>query len=48
MTPAALWHEPLVQAAVWSLATILLYLLAKREHRKRGEALNHIGSLAAN
>ncbi|MGJ5175680.1 LrgB family protein [Bradyrhizobium oligotrophicum] len=34
MTPAALWHEPLVQAAVWSLATILLYLLAKRVHRR--------------
>ncbi|MGC2778548.1 MAG: LrgB family protein [Bradyrhizobium sp.] len=34
MTPAALWHEPLVQAAVWSLATILLYLLAKRVHQR--------------
>ncbi|GLH81865.1 murein hydrolase effector protein LrgB [Bradyrhizobium sp. SSBR45G] len=32
MTLAALWREPLVQAAVWSLATILLYLLAKRVH----------------
>ncbi|MGY4305619.1 putative murein hydrolase (TIGR00659 family) [Bradyrhizobium sp. USDA 4369] len=34
MTLAALWREPLVQAAVWSLATILLYLLAKRVHRR--------------
>ncbi|MGJ5139973.1 LrgB family protein [Bradyrhizobium oligotrophicum] len=34
MTLAALWHEPLIQAAVWSLATILLYLLAKRVHRR--------------
>jgi predicted murein hydrolase (TIGR00659 family) len=34
MTAAALWREPLVQAAVWSLATILLYLLAKRVHRR--------------
>jgi len=34
MTIAALWREPLVQAAVWSLATILLYLLAKRVHRR--------------
>ncbi|UFZ01708.1 LrgB family protein [Bradyrhizobium ontarionense] len=34
MTIAALWREPLVQAAVWSLATILLYLLAKRLHRR--------------
>ncbi|MGJ4901600.1 LrgB family protein [Bradyrhizobium sp. HKCCYLS2058] len=34
MTLAALWREPLIQAAVWSLATILLYLLAKRVHRR--------------
>ncbi|WP_315734890.1 MULTISPECIES: LrgB family protein [unclassified Bradyrhizobium] len=34
MTLAALWREPLIQAAVWSLATILLYLLAKRMHRR--------------
>ncbi|CCD84862.1 Putative Murein hydrolase export regulator, LrgB family protein [Bradyrhizobium sp. ORS 285] len=34
MTLATLWREPLVQAAVWSLATILLYLLAKRVHRR--------------
>ncbi|CAL74774.1 Putative Murein hydrolase export regulator, LrgB family protein [Bradyrhizobium sp. ORS 278] len=34
MTLVALWREPLVQAAVWSLATILLYLLAKRVHRR--------------
>ncbi|MGJ4892087.1 LrgB family protein [Bradyrhizobium sp. HKCCYLRH3099] len=34
MTLPALWREPLVQAAVWSLATILLYLLAKRVHRR--------------
>ena len=34
MTLAALWREPLVQAAVWSLATTLLYLLAKRVHRR--------------
>ncbi|BAM92750.1 murein hydrolase export regulator, LrgB family protein [Bradyrhizobium oligotrophicum S58] len=34
MTAAALWREPLAQAAVWSLATILLYLLAKRLHRR--------------
>lgn len=34
MTIAALWREPLVQAAVWSLATILLYLLTKRVHRR--------------
>ena len=34
MTLAALWREPLVQAGVWSLATILLYLLAKRVHRR--------------
>ncbi|WP_315713670.1 MULTISPECIES: LrgB family protein [unclassified Bradyrhizobium] len=34
MTLAALWREPLIQAAVWSLATILLYVLAKRMHRR--------------
>ncbi|NPV20254.1 LrgB family protein [Bradyrhizobium aeschynomenes] len=34
MTAATLWREPLVQAAVWSLATILLYVLAKRVHRR--------------
>ncbi|MGJ5208035.1 LrgB family protein [Bradyrhizobium sp. HKCCYLR20261] len=34
MTLPVLWREPLVQAAVWSLATILLYLLAKRVHRR--------------
>jgi predicted murein hydrolase (TIGR00659 family) len=34
MTTAALWREPLIQAALWSLATILLYLLAKRVHRR--------------
>ncbi|MGJ4998584.1 LrgB family protein [Bradyrhizobium sp. HKCCYLS3077] len=34
MTLPVLWREPLVQAAVWSLATILLYLLAKRMHRR--------------
>ncbi|MGY3448584.1 LrgB family protein [Bradyrhizobium sp. USDA 4353] len=34
MTLAMLWREPLVQAAVWSLATVLLYLLAKRVHRR--------------
>ena len=34
MSIVALWREPLVQAAVWSLATILLYLLAKRVHRR--------------
>ncbi|NPU13257.1 LrgB family protein [Bradyrhizobium sp. 83002] len=34
MTAATLWREPLVQAAVWSLATILLYVLAKRLHRR--------------
>ncbi|CCD95944.1 putative Murein hydrolase export regulator, LrgB family protein [Bradyrhizobium sp. ORS 375] len=34
MTAAALWREPLVQAAVWSLATILLYVVAKRVHRR--------------
>lgn len=34
MTAATLWHEPLVQAAVWSLATILFYLLAKRIYRR--------------
>jgi predicted murein hydrolase (TIGR00659 family) len=34
MSPTALWHEPLVQAAAWSLATILLYVLAKRVHRR--------------
>jgi predicted murein hydrolase (TIGR00659 family) len=33
MTFITLWHEPLVQAAAWSLATILLYFLAKRVHR---------------
>jgi predicted murein hydrolase (TIGR00659 family) len=34
MSFATLWHEPLVQAAAWSLATILLYILAKRVHRR--------------
>ncbi|WP_315783692.1 MULTISPECIES: LrgB family protein [unclassified Bradyrhizobium] len=34
MTAATLWREPLVQAAVCSLATILLYVLAKRVHRR--------------
>ncbi|XUM24061.1 LrgB family protein [Bradyrhizobium oligotrophicum S58] len=34
MTLAALWREPLIQAAVWSLATILFYLLAKRVYRR--------------
>lgn len=34
MTLAALWREPLIQASVWSLATILLYVLAKRMHRR--------------
>lgn len=34
MNPITLWHEPLVQAAAWSLATILLYMLAKRVHRR--------------
>jgi len=34
MTFITLWHEPLVQAICWSLATILLYFLAKRVHRK--------------
>ena len=34
MTFITLWHEPLVQAFCWSLATILLYFLAKRVHRK--------------
>jgi predicted murein hydrolase (TIGR00659 family) len=29
-----LWHEPLVQAIAWSLATILLYFGAKRAHRR--------------
>lgn len=29
-----LWREPLVQAVVWSLATILLYFGAKRLHRR--------------
>ncbi|WP_407174741.1 LrgB family protein [Bradyrhizobium sp. STM 3562] len=34
MNAPALWHEPLAQAAGWSLATILFYFLAKRLHRK--------------
>lgn len=34
MNPITLWHEPLVQAAAWSLATILLYVLAKHVHRR--------------
>jgi predicted murein hydrolase (TIGR00659 family) len=34
MSGPALWHEPLVQAAGWSLATILFYLLSKRLHRR--------------
>ena len=28
------WHEPLVQAIAWSVATILLYFGAKRLHRR--------------
>jgi predicted murein hydrolase (TIGR00659 family) len=32
--PLTLWHEPLVQAIAWSLATILLYFGAKRAHRR--------------
>jgi predicted murein hydrolase (TIGR00659 family) len=35
MSPlSTLWHEPLVQAIAWSLATILLYFAAKRLHRR--------------
>jgi predicted murein hydrolase (TIGR00659 family) len=34
MSGSALWHEPLLQAAGWSLATILFYLLSKRLHRR--------------
>jgi predicted murein hydrolase (TIGR00659 family) len=34
MSLATLWHEPLVQAIAWSLATILLYFGAKRLHRR--------------
>jgi predicted murein hydrolase (TIGR00659 family) len=31
---STLWHEPLVQAIAWSLATIMLYFGAKRLHRR--------------
>jgi predicted murein hydrolase (TIGR00659 family) len=34
MSLPTLWHEPLVQAIAWSLATILLYFGAKRLHRR--------------
>ena len=34
MSPATLWHEPLVQAIAWSVATILLYFGAKRVYRR--------------
>jgi predicted murein hydrolase (TIGR00659 family) len=34
MTAPALWHEPLVQAAGWSLATILFYFASKRLYRR--------------
>lgn len=34
MTLLTLWHEPLIQAVVWSVATIVLYLLAKQVHRR--------------
>lgn len=34
MSGPALLHEPLVQAAGWSLATIVFYLLSKRLHRR--------------
>ena len=34
MSGQTLWHEPLLHAAGWSLATILFYVLAKRVHRK--------------
>lgn len=29
-----LWHEPLIQAVAWSVATVVLYALAKRIHRR--------------
>lgn len=34
MSLPTLWHEPLIQAIAWSLATILLYFAAKRLHRR--------------